>query len=186
MLIETTRLADVIVLTPRRVEDARGYFSETYSQRALVGAGITCDFVQDNQSLSVRPGTLRGLHAQRPPHAQAKLVRCLRGAIFDVAVDIRVGSPQFGHWVGVELTPENGRQLHIPEGFLHGFVTRAPDTEVFYKCSRAYAPEADLAVRWDGFGIDWGLIGAPVLSDRDAAAPIAEAIQSPFVWAGAT
>ena len=130
-------------------------------------------------------GTLRGLHFQSPPHAQAKLVRCGRGALWDVAVDFRAGSPTWGQWVGVDLTPENGRQLMIPAGFLHGFVTRAPDTEIIYKCTDYYAPDCDGAVAWDDpdLGIDWG-VDAPVLSDKDAKAPRLAEVTSPFTWEG--
>jgi len=129
---------------------------------------------------------LRGLHFQSAPHAQAKLVRCGRGALFDVAVDIRHGSPTYGQWVGVDLTFENGKQLLIPAGFLHGFVTRAPDTEIVYKCSDYYAPDCDGAVRFDDpdIGIDWGLTGAPVLSDKDAAAPRLADLPQHFTWEG--
>ena len=141
--------------------------------------------MQDNHSLSETHGTLRGLHFQAPPHAQAKLVRCGRGALFDVAVDIRRGSPTYGQWIGVDLTAENGRQLLIPEGFAHGFVTRAPDTEIVYKCSDFFAPEADGAVLWSSCGIDWGLgETAPVLSAKDAAAPALADFDSPFAWEG--
>jgi dTDP-4-dehydrorhamnose 3,5-epimerase len=131
-------------------------------------------------------GTLRGLHYQRPPHAQDKLVRCTRGAIFDVAVDIRRGSPTYGRWVGVELTAANGKQLLVPKGFLHGFVTRMADTEVQYKCTDLYAPDCDGAIRWDDptIAIDWGLTGAPALSAKDAAAPLFAGFDSPFIWEG--
>nr|WP_101065642.1 dTDP-4-dehydrorhamnose 3,5-epimerase [Roseovarius salinarum] len=183
--VETTALEGVVILTPRRFSDARGEFCETWNRRRMAEAGLDIDFVQDNRSLSVSAGTVRGLHFQAPPHAQAKLVRCGRGRLFDVAVDIRRGSPTFGQWVGVELTPENGRQILVPEGFLHGFVTRAPDTEILYKCSDYYAPDCDGAVRWDSCGIDWGLDGAPVLSDKDAAAPPLSDFDSPFTWEGA-
>ncbi|WP_372841364.1 dTDP-4-dehydrorhamnose 3,5-epimerase [Phaeovulum sp.] len=185
MLQESTGLAGIRLLTPRRFADNRGWFSEVWSKRDLIAAGITCDFVQDNHSASDAPGTLRGLHYQRPPHAQAKLVRCTRGAIFDVAVDARIGSPSYGRWVGVELSAENGRQLFIPEGFLHGFVTREAASEVQYKCSAYYAPECDGAVHWDSLGIDWGLKGAPVLSPKDAGAPAFADWQSPFRFEGA-
>ena len=146
--------------------------------------GIDLDFVHDNHSLSVAPGILRGLHFQSPPHAQAKLVRCGRGAMFDVAVDIRKGSPSYGKWFGIELTAENGRQLLVPKGFLHGFITRMSDTEIIYKCTDYYAPECDGAVAWDSCGIDWGFESQPVLSDKDAAAPPLAAFDSPFVWEG--
>lgn len=177
---QTTSLEGVLLLTPRRHGDARGWFTETWNRRTMAEAGIACDFVQDNQSFSAEPGTLRGLHYQAPPHAQDKLVRCTRGAILDVAVDVRRGSPAYGRWVAVELTAENGKQLFVPRGFLHGFVTLAADTEVQYKCSDYYAPEADGAVCWDSLGIDWGLADAPTLSAKDAAAPAFADWQSPF------
>lgn len=173
MQVQTTRLPGVLIIEPARFGDARGFFSESWNRRRMAEHGIEIDFVQDNHSLSLETGTLRGLHFQTPPHAQAKLVRCGRGALLDVAVDIRHGSPTFGHWLGVELSFENGRQLLIPEGFLHGFVTRQPETEIVYKCSDYYAPDCDAAVRFDDpdLGIDWGLGGPPILSEKDAAAP---------------
>lgn len=173
-----------MIVTPRRFEDARGHLCETWNARTMATAGLDLAFVQDNQSLSRRAGTVRGLHFQRPPAAQAKLVRCTRGRMFDVAVDLRRGSPTFAHWAGVELTPENGRQLLIPEGFAHGFVTRAPNTEVHYKCTAFYAPECDAAVRFDdpAIAIDWGIDpAAAILSDKDAAAPLLAEIETPFV-----
>lgn len=185
MQIEKTGLDGVLILTPARHGDARGYFSESWSRRRLAEAGLDIDFVQDNHSLSMAAGTLRGLHYQSPPHAQAKLVRCGRGALWDVAVDMRRGSPTFGQWTGVELSAQNGRQLFIPAGFLHGFVTRAPMTEIIYKCSDYYAPECDGAVRYDdpAIGIDWGL-GAQdaILSDKDAAAPLLAQTELPFTY----
>jgi len=188
MLIETTPLPGVMILTPRRFGDARGFFCESWNKRALADQGLHFDFVQDNHSLSAQVGTVRGLHFQAPPHAQAKLVRCGRGRLFDVAVDIRTGSPSYGQWFGIELSFENGRQLLIPAGFLHGFVTREPDTEIIYKCTDYYAPESDGAVRFDDpdIGIDWAMGDvAPVLSDKDAAAPRLKDIESPFIWEGA-
>lgn len=185
MHIEQTSLPGVVILTPARHGDARGFFSESWNRRRMEEAGIAIDFVQDNHSLSEQVGTVRGLHFQSPPHAQAKLVRCGRGALYDVAVDIRRGSPTYGHWVGVELTFENGRQLLIPEGFLHGFVTRAPMTEIIYKCSDYYAPDCDGAVRFDDpeIGIDWGIDPASaVLSAKDAKAPLLRDFVSPFVY----
>ena len=184
MQIEQTALPGVVILTPARFGDDRGFFSETWSRKRLAEAGIDLDFVQDNHSLSARAGTLRGLHFQSPPHAQAKLVRCGRGVLWDVAVDIRAGSPTYGHWVGVELSAANGRQLLIPAGFLHGFVTRSDDTEIVYKCSDYYAPDCDGAVAWNSVGIDWGLTGAPVLSAKDAAAVAFADFKTPFTWEG--
>lgn len=182
MQIEQTALPGVVILTPKRFGDARGHFSETWNRETLAGLGIDIPFVQDNQSLSRAVNTLRGLHYQRPPHAQAKLVRVLAGRIFDVAVDARRGSATYGKWVGVELSAADGRQLLIPAGFLHGFVTREPDTAVFYKCSDVYAPECDGGIAWNDpdIGIDWGLSGDPVLSAKDAAAPAFATFDSPF------
>jgi dTDP-4-dehydrorhamnose 3,5-epimerase len=182
--IEDTPLPGVKLLTPARFGDARGFFSESYSRRVLAGHGITLDFVQDNHSLSAQVGTVRGLHFQAPPHAQDKLVRCGRGRLFDVAVDVRRGSPTYGQWFGAELSFENGKQLLVPAGFLHGFVTREPDTEIVYKCSDYYAPECDGAVHWDSCGIDWGFEGDPVISAKDAAAVRLADFDSPFVYEG--
>lgn len=186
MHIEPTPLTGLVVLIPARFGDDRGFFSESWNKSRLAEAGIEIDFVQDNHSLSASVGTVRGLHMQTPPHAQAKLVRCGRGVLFDVAVDIRQGSPTYGQWFGVELSFENGKQLLVPEGFLHGFVTRAPDTEIIYKCSDYYAPDCDRAVRFDdpAIGIDWGLTGEPILSGKDAAAPLLADLDNPFVYKG--
>ncbi|MEH6829198.1 MAG: dTDP-4-dehydrorhamnose 3,5-epimerase [Sulfitobacter sp.] len=181
MQIEQTTLEGVLILTPQRHGDARGFFSESWNKARMEAAGLDFDFVQDNHSVSATVGTLRGLHYQSPPHAQAKLVRCGRGALWDVAVDFRAGSPTFGQWFGVDLTPENGRQLLIPAGFLHGFVTRASDTEIIYKCTDYYSPDCDGAVAWNDpdIGIDWG-VETPVLSDKDAKAPKLADVPSPF------
>ncbi|MGB5863421.1 MAG: dTDP-4-dehydrorhamnose 3,5-epimerase [Sulfitobacter sp.] len=187
MEIEHTHLQGVVILTPARHGDARGFFSESWNKARMDAEGLTYDFVQDNHSLSQAVGTVRGLHYQRLPHAQAKLVRCGQGALFDVAVDIRTGSPTYGQWIGVELTAQNGKQLLIPAGFLHGFVTRVPDTEIIYKCTDYYAPECDGAVRYDdpAIGIDWGLgTDAPLLSDKDANAPLLADIGTPFIFEG--
>jgi len=178
--IEQTKLDGVCLITPARHGDSRGWFSETWNQRALAAAGITAAFVQDNHSFSAQAGTLRGLHYQAPPHAQDKLVRCSRGAVLDVAVDVRRGSPRFGAWVAQRLTAARGEQLFIPKGFLHGFVTLEPDTEVQYKCSDFYAPESDGAVRWDSLAIAWELDGPPQLSAKDAGAPHFSEWSSPF------
>ena len=184
MQIEETGLPGLKMLTPARFGDSRGFFSESWNRRRMAEQGLDLDFVQDNHSLSRAPGTLRGLHFQSPPAAQDKLVRCGQGALFDVAVDIRKGSPSYGAWFGIELSAENGKQLLVPKGFLHGFVTRVPDTEVIYKCTDYYAPECDGAVAWDSCGIDWEFDGTPVLSEKDAAAPALADFDSPFVWEG--
>ncbi len=183
MQIERTALDGVLVLTPKRFGDDRGWFTETWNAKTLTAAGLEFDFVQDNHSMSAAVGTVRGLHYQAAPHAQDKLVRCTRGLILDVAVDFRRGSPTYGKWVGAELSPENGKQLLVPKGFLHGFVTRAENTEVQYKCTDVYAPDCDGAVRWDDpdIGIDWGTT-APILSGKDAVAPLLADVTSPFEW----
>ena len=180
MQVDWTPLPGVLLLTPARHSDGRGFFSESWNRRTLLEAGVDLpEFVQDNHSLSRQVGTVRGLHYQAPPHAQGKLVRCGRGRLFDVAVDARRGSPTYGQWSGAELSFENGRQLWIPVGFLHGFATREPDTEIVYKCTAHYDREADGAVAWDSLGIDWG-VSDPVLSDKDRAAPAFAGWQSPF------
>jgi len=186
MQIEKTPLPGVLILTPPRFGDARGFFSESWNRKRMEEAGIDLDFVQDNHSLSMQAGTVRGLHFQAPPHAQDKLVRCGRGALFDVAVDARKGSPTYGRWFGIELSAENGKQLLVPQGFLHGFATREPETEIIYKCTDYYAPECDGAVRFDDpdIGIDWGIAGDPVLSEKDAAAQGFAGFDSPFVYEG--
>jgi dTDP-4-dehydrorhamnose 3,5-epimerase len=183
MQIEPTALPDVLILTPRRFGDARGWFAETWNGKALAEAGLDFAWVQDNHSFSAAKGTLRGLHFQTPPRAQDKLVRCSHGAILDVAVDIRAGAPTFGRWVAVELSAENARQLLVPKGFLHGFVTLTDGAEVQYKCSDLYAPDHDRSVAWNdpAFGIDWG-VAAPILSDKDARAPRLDEIGTPFRW----
>ena len=183
MEIEPLSLPGVMRLRPARHGDARGWFSETWSARALQAAGIATTFVQDNVSYSAAVGTVRGLHYQAPPSAQAKLVMVLTGAIRDAVVDVRQGSPTYGRWLAVDLTAEGGDQLLVPEGFLHGFVTTRPDTRVVYKVSAPYDPAADGAVRWDDpdLAIDWGLEPtAAVVSAKDAAAPAFGDWISPF------
>lgn len=178
----------VHLITPRRHGDARGWFTEFYSEPAFAAKGIDCRFVQDNHSLSVPAFTLRGLHFQTPPRGQDKLVRCVRGRIFDVAVDVRKGSPTFGHWVSAVLSAENGHQLFIPIGFAHGFVTLEADCEVTYKCSDTYAPDQDGGIRWNdpAIGIDWPIPGgtAPELSAKDIVQPFLADFDSPFPYDG--
>ena len=174
MKIIETALPGVLILEPRRFGDARGWFMESWNRETLRGHGIEIDFVQDNHSYSAPRGTVRGLHYQSPPHAQAKLVRVTRGLARDVAVDVRRGWATYGRHVTVDLSAENGRQLLVPEGFLHGFATLTPDVELLYKCSDVYAPECDGAVAWDDpdLGIDWGIeADQATLSDKDRAAP---------------
>lgn len=176
----------VQLIRPRRFGDSRGWFTEVYSVPAFAAHGIDCTFVQDNHSLSVPAFTLRGLHFQTPSRGQDKLVRCVRGRIFDVAVDVRRGSPTWGQWVGAELSAENGHQLFIPIGFAHGFVTLEPDCEVTYKCSDTYAPEHDGGIRWDSAGIDWPIPAgtAPELSEKDKVQPALADFDSPFAYDG--
>ena len=171
-----------ILITPPRFVDHRGFFGETYSRRRYFEMGIDVEFMQDNHSLSHAVGTLRGLHFQSPPAAQGKLVRCGRGAIFDVAVDIRRGSPTYGQWEGYELSAENGHQLYVPVGYAHGFVTLESDSEIIYKCTDYYTPETEGAVRWDSCGIEWPLSDDPILSDKDLIAPALADFDSPFVY----
>lgn len=182
MKVSELNLSGLFLITPRRFGDARGWFCETWNPRALTDQGLHLpEFVQDNHSYSALRHTLRGMHFQSPPHAQDKLVRCSRGAILDVAVDVRRGSPTFSKYVAVELSAENGSQLFVPKGFLHGFLTLTEHCEVQYKCSNYYAPECDGAVRWDSLGIAWGT-DAPVLSEKDAnAMPFSEFV-SPFEY----
>ncbi|WP_163849187.1 dTDP-4-dehydrorhamnose 3,5-epimerase [Pseudooceanicola aestuarii] len=185
MNISDSPLPGLRLIEPRRFGDHRGFFAEIWNRKAYEDQGIAIDWVQDNHSLSATPSTLRGLHFQAPPHAQAKLVRCGRGRLFDVVVDLRRGSPTYGQWGGFELSAENGHQLLIPAGFAHGFVTREPNTEIVYKCSDYYAPETEGAVAWEDpeIGIDWGLDGTdPILSDKDRAAPRLSGVDTPFTY----
>jgi len=175
MQIIPTEIPDVKVLVPRRFKDARGYFAETYNRQLFRDAGIDAEFVQDNQSMSVESGVVRGLHYQVAPMAQAKLVRVLRGIILDVAVDIRRGSPTFGRHVSVTLNADDGRQILIPVGFAHGFATLEPNTEVFYKVSNLYSPAHERGIRWNdpALGIEWCVEEkSAVLSERDRVHPL--------------
>ena len=178
-------LAGVVEIAPGRFEDARGYFSETYNQAELAQHGIESLFVQDNQSLSREEGTVRGLHFQIPPFAQTKLVRVLAGAILDVAVDIRVGSPTYGHHVSCELSEGKANQLLIPEGFAHGFCTLKPDTQVFYKVSQPYSREHDQGLLWNDptLSIDWPVLpGNAIVSEKDLAQVPLKNLVSPFEY----
>jgi dTDP-4-dehydrorhamnose 3,5-epimerase len=167
-------LPDVLLITPKRHGDARGWFSETWNRATLAKAGLDYDFVQDNQAFSAARGTVRGLHFQRAPYAQAKLMRVLRGAIYDVAVDIRPDSATYGRWVGVTLTAVGGEQLLVPRGFAHGYCTTLPDTELAYKVDNAYAPDAEGGLLWNDprLGIDWPIRDdEAVINARDASLP---------------
>ena len=176
MEIVPTEIRDVVEVRPKRFGDHRGWFSEVYKRHALAEAGIEIDFLQDNESLSATPGTLRGLHYQLAPAAQDKLVRVLRGSILDVAVDIRRDSPTFRQHVSRTLTADEGNQLLVPAGFAHGFLTLEPDVHVAYKVSAPYAPDTERAIRWDDptLAIDWPDVdgASPTLSDKDAVAPL--------------
>ena len=180
--------SSVRLIVPRRFGDDRGWFTEVYNEKVFHEMGIEDRFVQDNHSLSKPVGTLRGLHFQTPPHGQAKLVRCIRGSIYDVAVDIRKGSPTYGKWVGAVLSAENGHQLYVPVGYAHGFVTLEPDTEVTYKVSDLYAPKNDGGILWNDpdIGIDWPLPAgvAPVLSGKDETHPLLKDFDNPFDYDG--
>lgn len=184
-MVEVRRLAldGLLELRSRRFADDRGFFSETWNAAAWREAGIDTVLVQDNHSLSKARGTLRGLHFQAPPAAQAKLVRVTRGSAFDVAVDLRPSSPTYRQWAGVTLSAAEWNQLLIPEGFAHGFLTLEPDTEVQYKTSAAYSPAHDRAIRFDdpALAIDWPLPAAElILSDRDRAAPLLADVDTGF------
>ena len=184
-MTEFRRLAipDVIEVVPPKFGDARGFFSEVYKRSAFAAEGLDIDWVQDNQSFSVPAGTVRGLHFQAPPVAQDKLVRVLRGAIFDVAVDLRSGSSTYGQWVGLELSAERWNQLLVPIGFAHGFMTLTPDTEVLYKVSAPWSAQHEGALLWNdpGIGIVWPDVGTePTLSDKDRVAPPLADFITPF------
>ncbi len=176
-----------VLIETRRFGDDRGWFSETYSARSFPAQGVEGDFCQDNHSMSRPVGVLRGLHFQAPPHAQAKLVRCVRGRIWDVAVDVRKGSPTFAQWVAAELSAANGRQLYVPVGFAHGFVTLDPDTEVVYKVTDFYAPECDGGLIWNDpdLALPWPVpADGPILSDKDGKLPRLADFDSPFAYDG--
>jgi dTDP-4-dehydrorhamnose 3,5-epimerase len=187
MDVKPLSLPGVMLLTPRRFSDARGYFSETYNERTFEAAGLTTRFVQDNQSYSARRGTVRGLHFQLPPSAQAKLVRVLQGSVYDVAVDARGGSPTYGRWDGATLTAAGGEQLFVPRGFLHGFCTLEPDTVVAYKVDAFYAAAADSGVIWNDptIAVRWPVEASQVvLSDKDQKLGVFADFSSPFRYEG--
>jgi dTDP-4-dehydrorhamnose 3,5-epimerase len=184
MTIDELNLPGVLLITAKRFSDDRGWFSETYNEKAFRDCGLQVNFVQDNHSLSLKAGTLRGFHFQTPPHAQAKLVRCIRGRILDVAVDLRIGSPTYAKHASVELSPLDGRQLFIPVGFAHAFLTLEPDTEVIYKVSDIYAPHYEAGIRWDDptIAFPWDIKQGPFLSQWDEGLPELAETQNPFVY----
>ena len=179
--VTNTSLDGVYIIEPKAFGDNRGWFMESYSKRDMEAAGINVDFVQDNRSYSAKKGIIRGLHFQRNPMAQAKLVTCLRGAILDVAVDLRKDSPTYKQWISVELTAENRKELFIPKGFAHGFLTLTDDVEIMYKCDEFYSPEHDGGIRFDDpdIGVDWGVTD-PILSEKDKNAPFLKDIELDF------
>jgi dTDP-4-dehydrorhamnose 3,5-epimerase len=185
MNVIKTDLLDVYIIEPQVLGDSRGWFMESWSQKKMDGAGLHYRFVQDNQSFSASRGTLRGLHFQKGGAAQAKLVRCGRGAVLDVAVDLRRGSPTYKKWVIVELSAENKRQLLIPRGFAHGFLTLTDDVEFIYKADNYYAPEAEGSIIWNDpeIGIQW-CIENPILSEKDKKAPRLSECDIDFIYGG--
>ncbi|WP_096156573.1 dTDP-4-dehydrorhamnose 3,5-epimerase [Bacillus sp. FJAT-45066] len=184
MNIIPTNLEGVVVIEPRVFGDHRGWFMESYNEASFKEAALRFNFIQDNQSFSATKGTLRGLHYQLSPKAQTKLIRCTKGAIYDVAVDIRRGSPTFGKWYGIELNEENKKQLLVPKGFAHGFITLTENVEVQYKVDELYAPEFDRGIIWNDPTIDikWPLDVSPILSEKDKIAPQLEVAENNFIF----
>ncbi len=183
MNVMETKLKDLYILEPRVYGDGRGWFMESWSRRSMEEAGLRYDFVQDNHSYSARKGTLRGIHVQKGSFAQAKLVRCVRGAVLDYAVDLRKGSPTYLQWTAVELSADNRRQLLIPRGFGHAFLTLTDDVEFLYKADNAYVPEADRSIRWNDPDIDIRWAEAePILSEKDKNAPLLRDSDVDFIY----
>jgi dTDP-4-dehydrorhamnose 3,5-epimerase len=184
MNLTRTFLEEVIIIEPDVFGDYRGWFMETYNEANFVKLGINLKFIQDNQSFSAAKGTLRGLHYQLNPKAQTKLVRCTKGSIYDVAIDIRKGSPTFGDWFGIELTAENKKQLLIPKGFAHGFMTLTDDVEVQYKVDELYEPKCDRGIIWNDpkIGIEWPMNITPILSEKDEKAPLLRDAENNFFY----
>lgn len=183
MQVEPLRIPAVVLLTPPRFEDERGFFSEVWSRKSLQAAGLPASFEQENHSLSRRVGTVRGLHYQTPPMAQGKLVRVVRGRIFDVAVDLRRDSSSYGQWVGAELSAQDGRMIWIPAGFAHGFCTLEPETEIVYLVDAPYSAAHNAGLKWNdpAIGVDWPVeAGSAVLSQADRDAPGFAVLESPF------
>ncbi len=179
--VSETELDGVLIIEPKVFGDNRGWFMETYSRRDFENAGITAEFVQDNRSFSSKKGIIRGLHFQRNPMCQAKLLTCLKGEILDVAVDLRKDSPTYKKWISVKLTAENKKQIFIPKGFAHGFLTLTDDVEIMYKCDELYSPECDGGIRFDDpeIGVEWD-VENPILSEKDKNAPFLKDIKLDF------
>ena len=179
--VSETELDGVLIIEPKVFGDNRGWFMETYSRRDFEDAGITAEFVQDNRSFSSKKGIIRGLHFQRNSMCQAKLLTCLKGEILDVAVDLRKDSPNYKKWISVKLTAENKKQIFIPKGFAHGFLTLTDDVEIMYKCDELYSPECDGGIRFDDpeIGVEWG-VENPILSEKDKNAPYLKDIKLDF------
>jgi len=180
---ERLAIPEVIVVRVRKFADSRGHFLETFRQREYAEMGIDCEFVQDNQAFSAQPGTIRGLHFQVPPHAQAKLVRVLRGCVYDAAVDLRRGSPTYGKWCGARLTADGGEQIFVPRGFAHGYCTLESDTVVAYKVDNYYAPQSEAGLIWNDptIGVDWSFPRDRVLvSEKDAKLGSFDSFDTPF------
>lgn len=182
MEFKKTKFEGAFVIQPKAFEDERGFFMETYSEREFEQIGINADFVQDNHTMSVQKGVLRGLHFQKPPHAQAKLVRATKGTVFDVIVDLRKDSKTFGQWEGFELSAQNKLMLFVPKGFAHGFCTLEDDTEFMYKVDEFYAPQSDSGIIWNDptLNINWPLETEPVVSEKDGKLQTFEELESPF------
>jgi dTDP-4-dehydrorhamnose 3,5-epimerase len=182
--LERLSISDVIVVRVRKFADSRGHFLETFRQSDFAAMGIGCAFVQDNQAFSAQAGTIRGLHFQTPPHAQAKLVRVLRGSVYDAAVDLRKGSATYGKWCGARLTADGGEQIFVPQGFAHGYCTLEPNTVVAYKVDAYYAPQSEAGLMWNDpdIGIDWTIPADDVLvSDKDGKLSSLRSFTTPFV-----
>ena len=180
---ERLAISDVILVRVRKFADSRGHFLETFRTADFADMGIDCEFVQDNQAFSAQAGTVRGLHFQVPPHAQAKLVRVLHGAVYDAAVDLRRGSPTYGKWCGARLTADGGEQIFVPAGFAHGYCTLEPDTVVAYKVDEYYAPHAEAGLIWNdpAIGVDWSIPAeSGLVSDKDAKLPSFSSLTTPF------
>lgn len=187
MIVETARIPDIKFIDPGRHSDDRGWLSEAWNPDALADAGLDLRFVQDNQSHNPRAGAIRALHFQTPPHAQGKLIICLSGRIFDVAVDLRAGSPTYGEHVGLEMNADETRQMWIPPGFAHGYCALEPETRVLYKLTAPFAPHASGGILWNdpALGIDWPVSGLDVIvNERDRAWPTLAEFETPFRWEG--